>query len=317
MRSRTRPARPGFTLIELLVVVAVIALLISILLPALRDAREQAKIAKCLSNYRQVMISTVQYLSDENDNFCNAYFALGSGDCPWIAPWCYGGRTEAFDGPGLPCIIPTERRPLNKYLMGGKMPTDLFINGVRQRADIPVLHCPSDLYSRKRQLMAEGPAEGPPPPRDRPAYDDVGTSYLFNLLALISVVIGDLPINCGGSCAECTRLLGTGGRELIRDTTQKHSSTYVMYFEEAMDVALVFGVGMIGNHGRYCRFEAGFLDGHAEIKYMDTRGWCGPGWTVLNPEWVVYSDYTPPIYYDTSDLSWGAVPKTCEPPSGN
>ena len=56
----------GFTLIELLVVVAIIALLISILLPALGNARSQAKEAMCRSNLHQLALATVRY-SDDNE----------------------------------------------------------------------------------------------------------------------------------------------------------------------------------------------------------------------------------------------------------
>ncbi|MGE0479605.1 MAG: type II secretion system protein [Phycisphaerae bacterium] len=65
-----RARRPrGFTLIELLVVVAIIALLISILLPSLQRAREQGKATVCRSNLHQLALATTYYAQENNDNF--------------------------------------------------------------------------------------------------------------------------------------------------------------------------------------------------------------------------------------------------------
>jgi prepilin-type N-terminal cleavage/methylation domain-containing protein len=77
MRSVVYPLRrnkTGFTLIELLVVVAIIALLIAILLPSLGKAREKAKLAKCLSNLRQIGLASFMYQGENN-----GYFPMGSG----------------------------------------------------------------------------------------------------------------------------------------------------------------------------------------------------------------------------------------------
>ena len=58
----------AFTLVELLVVVAIIALLISILLPSMRAARESGKQTYCLSNMRQVAMIVLEY-AIENDDY--------------------------------------------------------------------------------------------------------------------------------------------------------------------------------------------------------------------------------------------------------
>ncbi len=58
------PRRHGFTLIELLVVISIIALLVSILLPALGNARDAAKNMLCLSNMRQIGIAATGYELD-------------------------------------------------------------------------------------------------------------------------------------------------------------------------------------------------------------------------------------------------------------
>lgn len=75
--------REGFTLIELLVVVAVIALIITILLPSLRAARHQARATMCMSNCKEIGLATQMYAMQFNDKFPPSAHGGGADPKEW------------------------------------------------------------------------------------------------------------------------------------------------------------------------------------------------------------------------------------------
>ncbi len=72
--KRKRQTQPGFTLVELLVVVSIIALLISILMPSLRKARDQAKRVVCAANLSGFERGFFGYANENQDYACSGSF---------------------------------------------------------------------------------------------------------------------------------------------------------------------------------------------------------------------------------------------------
>jgi prepilin-type N-terminal cleavage/methylation domain-containing protein/prepilin-type processing-associated H-X9-DG protein len=72
----------GFTLVELLVVIGIIALLISLLLPALTRAKEQANTVKCASNLRQIAVALTAYANDNHGKLIPDLVEVGGSIYP-------------------------------------------------------------------------------------------------------------------------------------------------------------------------------------------------------------------------------------------
>lgn len=124
-----RSHRAAFSLVELLVSISIIAVLLSLLIPALSHARRVSYMTVCASNLRQIGMAWHGYMDQNNEKFPEC---MRAPDLP-EADWSYGG--VKFLGESR---IPTldERRPVNRHLSKNLADSD--------RSLTSIFRCPAD-----------------------------------------------------------------------------------------------------------------------------------------------------------------------------
>ena len=153
----------GFTLVELLVVISVVAILIALLLPAVKRTREKARVTTCASNLRQINIAVAAY-AHENNSQGLAYTSADSPSPSWSSFWdwtnrLFGGKETTgrlFNYPDR--IEFPGRRKLNKYTTNWEL-----------------YRCPSDIGFPSLYRYHNGRY-----PPSESAYRWYGTSYHYN-----------------------------------------------------------------------------------------------------------------------------------------
>jgi prepilin-type N-terminal cleavage/methylation domain-containing protein len=282
---QSRVVRRAFTLIELLVVIAIIGLLVALLLPAIGKAKKSALLARSLSNIRQICVSTAAYQDDFKRYMpLNLTYRRGASGPPrtsvgWCT-WSFGGKNCQPSRAGDVFDVEAADRPLNPYITNEPIdapPAPTMMPGnapEREIFKLDVFKDPGDRVGR----------QGPQWPNERTdgksCYDDVGTSYQFNVKwwdqpAIQQVVNGPgLP----GSYSGFELGFFAGARQMaIADAFQP--ARFVWIHDEIADVVanqVNPNFRVKNGYDDINRSVMGYMDGHAKYNPCYTGGWIPP-----------------------------------------
>lgn len=158
--------RPGFTLIELLVVISIIALLLSILLPGFRNARDAVNRTHCMANLHAIGVSLMMYANDHHEQL-PGYNTIGKH-----AFRIQTGSQLSLPVPGSKIRSPfPEAWGLQAVLQTGSSPR-ILPNGVAIGED----------FTQPKYFPADSKAwlcPGNPGPSDRDDWEDWGNTYSY------------------------------------------------------------------------------------------------------------------------------------------
>ncbi len=302
--ERTHTTRSAFTLIELLIVIAIIALLISILLPALQAARNEGTKTVCLSSLKEILRGNAMYDNDNGDSRkVPWYFLKPSGgqmipafgtvngmyaNPTIVAPWVFGGfrapRPIGEFATADCSIYPAQFRPLNKYLdptahCDGTDPSD------RGKDIIKLFVCPGDRFNtvgiigQPAEFMEE---------ENMPSHEANGSSYSLNTRWLQ----GYYGSNFTAANNNQTSNEEAYGR-IARATIGGAASRFIQWGEVGFYSAthnagekIEWGTAQpqrVGWHRKFSFWSAGFADGHVSHGFFDTRQIYGLDGTIWQP----------------------------------
>ncbi len=158
--------RKAFTLIELLVVITIISILAALLMPALKNAKDQARAIECMNNLHQLSLALAAYSNDNNGVMAPDQTGSGSTRWPWMLDPYLTGKPKTMlnvSSPiwNCPKHLSLEISPGSKTYNQDRLSYSLaqLMNG--QLPTVPVPYASSIVHPAQKVLMVELKTDSP------------------------------------------------------------------------------------------------------------------------------------------------------------
>ncbi len=305
----------ALALTEVVILVAMLALLIAVLGPALPKAREQSRVATCLANLRFISQSASSYIAEQGTIvFVFPWNVVIDGQhtsYTYATEFIWGGGVSDKRGPqwdprwgllnpvqarlDVTTITPADR-PLNDYMVPGvwwSHPERLKGNPARYQIPMELpdfFKCPSD----SSPVVPDAGMEGDPNVYDpnNPTWAWWGTSYTINWYwaYFYTQGMGEWLIGSAGSTGGV--LDGPRHRDILQSKLDHGASEWPLFFENSLNLAIAganprgadpgdpYPFASTSWHGNPYTHAAGFADGSARYRRFETEYVDGPGWTL-------------------------------------